>query len=189
MDQPHRFYPLEPNWRGPCIPGELTLFIIVIPILAHTSAFSHPIITATLGAWTDFLKTGCSNFSTIPIHIPLTALHFILRKLSFEHWYKKGIQNISYVVKGNKLTPFQDLTMKFSIPQSDFLLYARLAACLCKYSLTDLTIPESVWSFMTTKPPWKKGKALFYNLLQSKSTFVKTPPLLKWEEDTVYTAP
>lgn len=48
---------------------------------------------------------------------------------------------------------------------------------------TAYKIPSSAWVYYTTDKPQTKGISLFYNLLQQKNTFIKTAPLLKWEDD------
>lgn len=53
--------------------------------------------------------------------------------------------------------------------------------CISTLSLWLYKIPWTAWIHYTASTPRSKGILLFYTILQQKHTFIKTAPLLKWE--------
>lgn len=97
-------------------------------------------------------------------------------------WQNMGIRQISDLYSGNLLKPFTSLQEVFSIPATDYFKYMQIRHCILRNPHPHLYLHKTAWKYLSSDNSCFKGITIFYNLLQDKTTFVQSPPMIRWEK-------
>lgn len=167
---------LEQSWLFPYSPRSL--------LIAHNMSKSnisvdHPTIQASLHAWSYSKEVTHSKVQSTKVPIPLESLHRLIPNISLGHWTKGETLHLQDLIKDDKLMTFSDIQNKFNIPASEFLTYSQIASIFRQLNTNNLPIPTPLWNHLTSTNPKAKGISLVYDLLNSKSVYVKTNPQIK----------
>lgn len=117
------------------------------------------------------------------IPVPIEVLNFILPTISLKYWSHIKLQPLTSLMQHNQTSTFENIQTNNQIPPQGLYTYRQIASYLQKHTTLDVKLPHKAWSFWTSKSPNTKGITILYNLLQSKTTFVKTAALKRWERD------
>lgn len=179
--------PTSTGWGGieaSTSPGSsLSSWLFSISLGVKIPPGISPTIVATLKTWNRFVNVSVNHTPNSEVQIPLEALQKLMQFTSYSQWKDRGITHLSDLLHINKIKTFPTLQKEFHLPNSDIFLYIRTKHCIASFKKWTCKIPQTAWIFFRSPAPHQKGISLFYNLLQNKSIFTKSIPLLRWESD------
>lgn len=115
--------------------------------------------------------------------MPFTVLDILIPYLSIQKWRDRGIQWVEDILKKRLPKPFPEIIGQYDIPPTKLYSYILITIFMGNYPIPMIKLPPLIQTYYGSPTSCLKGISLFYNTLQCKTTFCKSRPLLKWEED------
>lgn len=166
------------------VPGR-TLSVWLLSSLHRTIRkinFSPTIVASRL-AFKYLLNNAFKGTSPYRIPLSISVFSILIPILSTQTWQDKVIGFVSDIYSNNLLRPFTSLKDSFHLTPLDYYKYTQITHCLLRTPQLHTDVHPLVWTYLSSLTANTKGISLFYNMLEDKTSFSKSPPLLKWERD------
>uniref|UniRef100_A0A3P9KND8 Reverse transcriptase domain-containing protein n=1 Tax=Oryzias latipes TaxID=8090 RepID=A0A3P9KND8_ORYLA len=146
---------------------------------------NNPIITNTVKAWFLARRLEGRSFLT-PILSPIQGNPEFqpgMIDAGYNIWTQKGIKNMSHLFTGNSLSSFEQLRVKYNLPNSHFFRYLQVRDFIFKKTtLTSDSTPSQLEKLLLTHPG-KKIITCFYNVLNQTNSLTVLEAVEKWQTD------